>query len=506
MADGVEKKASETSAPPRPTPKKKRKSHYFESSDRGNAERLAAVCRGRIYYVERWRKWIVWTGKCWQPDDAGTRIKAMALKAVDSILEEAKKEEDQDRKKALLKWKRASGDARRIFAMIEICNALPGMCISHDKLDQKPWLLNCKNGVLDLTTGKLQKHAPGDLLTKVIDVNFNAKAKAPLFEKFMATVLPDRDVRDFLQRFAGYCATGDVSERMFVVLHGGGRNGKSVFLRCLQKALGPYAKTAAPGLLMAKQQDSHPAELADLYGARVALASEIRKGRTFDEEAVKRLTGNDRLKARFMREDWWEYDPYFKLLIAANHKPKVKDTSDSFWDRIAFIPFNVRITDKQIDRKLPSKLEKTGELEGVLNWIIKGCVAWQKDGLKVPETVKAATKAYREAEDIVGRFLSEKCVIDAAAAVLADSPLLPTSDLISAGRRWCEANGLMWPFTEKDLAERLGELGAVPGRSKHARGWRGVTLLQPVRKVVPPRGISPTSLQVTKKPTPASPN
>lgn len=446
----------------------------FDLTDRGNAERLSYYFGDRIKYVKKWRMFIVWNNHCWERDADGTEILALAMRAIDRIQGEIAVAGNKKKAQRLFAWKKQSGGASRLEAMLRLVRALPKMTIQHEQLDQHPYLLNCKNGTVDLVTGKIKRHDPDDLMTKMIDIDFDPKATAPKFVKFLSQVVPDKNVFNFLQRFAGYCATGDVEERMFVVLHGGGRNGKSVFLRCLQKALGPYATSAAPGLLMAKQQDAHPAEVADLYGARLAVASEVRKGRVFDEEAVKRLTGNDRLKARFMRENFWEYDPSFKLLIAANHKPRVRDASDSFWDRIALVSFDVRIAENKLDRKLPTKLN--GELQGILAWIVEGCLKWQKTGLQPPEVVKAATKEYRETEDVIGMFLNERCDLRPAEAKLASTPITPTADLMKAVRGWCEANNF-YVFSEKDLAERLDDAGCELTRTKAFRGWKGVTLI-----------------------------
>lgn len=447
----------------------------FEQTDHGNAERLVYYYGERIKYVEKWQIWLVWSGRVWERDPSNVRIMALAMRAKERIRDEIAAARAKFRP-PLRRWLKQSGSRGRLEAMIGLAKALPDMTVQHERLDQHPFLLNCRNGTVNLKTGSLREHQPADLLTKMIDVEYNPAAEAPRFVKFLKKVMPHRDVRLFLQRFAGYCSTGDVGERMFVVLFGGGRNGKSVFLRVLQKALGPYATSAAPGLLMAKQQDAHPAEIADLQGARLAVASEVRKGRVFDEEAVKRLTGNDTLKARFMRENFWEYDPTFKLLIAANHKPRVRDASDSFWDRIALVGFNVRIAKNKVDGTLQTKIV-AGELQGVLAWIVRGCQMWQEKGLNPPETVQAATKSYRDSEDMIGQFLTERCELKPEEADMKGSPFTPTSLIMRAAKKWCIRNNHKYVFSEKDLAERLAEAGCVLTRSKSARGWRGITLL-----------------------------
>lgn len=438
----------------------------FPLTDGGNAERLAYYFAGRLRYVAAWGVFLVWTGTHWRRDVGGVLVGALAKRAINCITAEINATKKAARRDALREWQHGSQSRARREAMIALVKSEDGVAIDHEDLDRNPYLLNCRNGTIDLRTGKLNAHDPADLITRVIPIDYAAKAKAPRWRRFLAEVLPNGEVRSFMQRFTGYCATGEVSERMFLVLFGGGRNGKSVFLRIVQKALGPYAISSAPGLLMARQQDAHPTELADLFGVRVAVASEARKGRAFDEEQVKRLTGNDTLKARRMREDFWEFDPTHKLVLAANHKPRVRDASDSFWDRVALVAFTVRIGDNKLDRNLLDKLMT--ELPGILVWIVQGCVAWRKYGVGTPAAVKATTREYREAEDVIGRFLSECCTIEQK---LRD--LTPTTHLMTSARKWCESNNL-YLFSDKDLAEALRERGCLYARTGAERGWRGI--------------------------------
>jgi putative DNA primase/helicase len=174
-----------------------------------------------------------------------------------------------------------------------------------------------------------------------------------------------------------------------------------------------------------------------------------------------------------MRENFWEFDPTFKLLIAANHKPRVRDASDSFWDRIALVSFDVRIAENKLDRKLPTKLD--GELQGILVWLVEGCLKWREKGLQVPDSVRAATKEYRESEDVIGMFLNERCEIKPDEAKSRFCPITPTADIMRAVKGWCERNNF-YAFSEKDLAERLVDLGCELTRTKAFRGWKGVTL------------------------------
>jgi putative DNA primase/helicase len=440
---------------------------FFACTDIGNSQRLVHYFGRDFRYVPAWDVFLVWGGTHWKEDRRELAIMRLAKRVVGEIETEAKATPRADVKETLDKWRKTTGGRQRLEAMVHLSKSEPGVAVEHEALDQNLWALNTLNGTVDLKSGKLKAHNRLDLLTRVIPLKFDANAKAPQWERFLAQVLPDVDVRTFLQRFLGYCATGTVEERLFVIFYGGGRNGKSVFLRLAQKALGKYAGTTMPGLLMAREKEAHPTEVAALCGLRLAVASEVKKGRTFDEEQVKRLTGNDRLTARRMREDPWEFEPTHKLLIAANHKPRVKDASKSFWDRIALIPFDIRIDDKKVDRQLIGKLTK--ELGGILGWMVRGCVDWQKNGLALPETIISATQAYKDAEDRVGRFLKERCAMDVSCKT-------PQRDLMLAAKRWSEEQNI-YSFSANDLTEHLSEIGCRVYRGHgNVPVWEGLKL------------------------------
>jgi putative DNA primase/helicase len=395
----------------------------------------------------------------------------LARDTVGLIELEARAVLDEAKKKTYRKWRALSESKQRLEAMVSLARGDVTAC--HTDLNKCKYLLNCKNGTIDLKTGKLRSHCREELHTKSTGIYFSTKAKAPKWNKFLQQVLPDEDARAFLQRFVGYSATGDVTERTFTILYGLGRNGKSVFLKMVSLALGEYAGTAAPELLMAKKTSSHPTDVADLYSKRLVIASEVKKGRGFDEESVKRLTGNDTLSARRMNEDFWQYEPTHKLLLAINHKPSVRDASDSFWDRVALIPFNVRIQDQDVDRNLVDEL--TEELPGILAWIVEGAKLWNRHGLKRPKGVAAATAEYRADEDRVGQFVLE--------CVKLDSSSFTTNEALATNiRAWCDERGL-YPLQERDVAERLTAQGCERGRrgnsarGRQTRGWIGISLI-----------------------------
>jgi len=454
------------------TPSSKKRKR-FALTDQGNTERLVHLAGSDFKYVAAWGKYIVWVGSMWVRDGSGGRMLRMTKRVIEDIEAEAKEHgKDEDKAKGVWKWYYDSQALNRRNAIIRAAHGEYNVEIDVNQLDADPWLLGVKNGVLDLRTGKLLPADRKYLITKRTNIDFKRDAKAPKWHAFLKQVIPDDDVRDFVQRYVGYCLTGRVTERMFCILHGGGRNGKSVFLGALQDLLGPYAVSTAPGLLMSRQNDAHPTEVADLHNIRLAISSEVKKGRVIDEEQLKRLTGNDRLKARRMNEDFWEFEPTFKLMIAANHKPQVRDDTDSFWDRLALIPFNTRIPDGKVDPHLRAKFKQ--ELSGILAWAVEGCLKWQKDGIAKPDAIKAATDDYRRNEDIIGKFFEEMCRFGKGFQT-------KSATLASAVKKWCEDNNLTYTFREKDLAEKLVANGAVRGRVgpkvDRARGWIGLGMV-----------------------------
>jgi putative DNA primase/helicase len=445
---------------------------FFKCTDTGNAERLVAKFGDSFRFIVEWAKWAVWDGRRWKVETS-VAMQNFAKLTARGIYREAEKAIDPGTSKALADWAKRSEARDRRAAMIACAQSEPGVALHFADFDKDPFLLNVKNGTIDLRTGERRDHRREDLITRLVPIDYDATATAPLWETFLAEVLPDAEVRTFVQRFVGYCLTGDVSERILVLLKGSGKNGKSVFLRVCRTVLGEYATVAAPELLMVKRNDTHPTEIADLYGMRFVVCSEVKAGRAFDEQRIKELTGNEgAIKARRMSEDFWSFVPMFKLAIAANHEPRVHDETDSIWDRVREVPFTVRIPDEKVDKHLFEKLSP--ELPGILAWAVRGCLEWRKNGLASPAAVKRATEAYRESEDVVGRFIADRCAFDPAF-------FATTKALTDAAREWCESNAER-EIGRKVLVERLKSQGdaARNGRRGPADG-RAYAFCRPMK-------------------------
>lgn len=451
-------------------------------TDSGNAERLVYLTEGNARYCDKWRKWLVWSGAYWEEDQGGS-LQRFAKLAASSFFDDGaeiirlareKQNDIETAHKSAEIWSkhaRQSLGASRRAAMVDLARAEPGVSIDHSLLDKDPFLFNCSNGTIDLSTGKLRPHNKADLLTKKSPVEYHEKAEAPTWLAFLNTVMRgDASLVEFLQRAAGYSITGDCTEQALFFMFGNGANGKGTFVETLLYILGEYGYAAPSDLLLTKKNEGHPTDKASLFGRRFAATPEVEQGR-WDEKMVKELTGGDTISARRMREDFWTYTPTHKLWVSGNNKPQVRGTDNGIWRRMRLIPFAHKIPEAEKDKSLPAKLRK--ETPGILRWIVDGCLLWQKSGLAVPEAVTQATKEYRAAEDTLGRFIDDKCFVGGAARVT-------TSELYKALENWCIEDG-EFKISKRLMVDRLLERGFQPDRigAEQARGWRGIGIKTP---------------------------
>lgn len=449
-------------------------------TDLGNARRLIEMHGAEVRYVPAWASWHVWDGARWRRDGKGEVVER-AKSVTRALWAEVATERDPHRRKQLGRWAAQSENVGRIDAMVKLARTAPGIAVEPDELDAQPWLFNVSNGTIDLRTGELRAHCPEDLVTKLAPVAFDAGAVCPTWTAFLERVIPDAEVRAFLQEAAGYALTGVTTEQVLFFLFGLGANGKSTLTDTLQALFGDYGRQAEPGLLLARQ-DVHPTGVADLQGARLVVATEVEEGRRLGEATVKQLTGGDRIKARYMRADFFEFTPTHKLFLHGNHRPIVRGTDHAIWRRLRLIPFTVTILRDEQDKSLVGRLRR--ELPGILTWAIEGCLRWQQTGLSEPAAVLAATSAYRTDMDVVGGFLAESCVV-------ADNAWVSAASLYRAYSTWCDDNG------ERAVSQRaLGLVLTERGLERRQHGpdrrwhWFGVGLSEPMNPLNPDSGIT----------------
>jgi P4 family phage/plasmid primase-like protien len=279
----------------------------------------------------------------------------------------------------------------------------------------------------------------------------------------------------FLQRWLGYCLTGYVVEHALAFLYGTGGNGKSVFFDTVTAILGDYALTAPMDMFLKTKYDRHPTELARLNRRRLVLANETTKGRHWDDAKIKNLTGGDKIAARFMRQDFFEFDPTHKLMLAGNSKPGLTSVDEATKRRFLLVPFTVKITNP--DKKLTDKL--VPERPAILRWMIDGARWWHRSGLEVPDCVLAPTKKYLEDQDSLSQWIEERTMECAPAA--ADT-FVPTKDLFGDYRDWCTDRNIP-AGSERAFTEALAEIhGWERDRNMGARGFKGHVLVQPRQK------------------------
>ena len=432
-------------------------------SDEALALRFADQHVGDLRYVAAWGRSLIWDGRRWRFDDTWH-----AFDLARHICREAAAECNmRNVSKAL-----ASG--KTVAAVERLAKADRRLAATTDQWDADPWLLNTPGGVIDLRTGEQRAHDPDDYCTHMTAVA--PGGACPGWQDFLSRVTGgDGELQSFLRRVAGYALTGSTAEHALFFLFGTGANGKSVFLSTIAGILADYHRTAAIETFVASAVERHPTDLASLRGARLVTATETEEGRRWAEARIKALTGGDTIAARFMRQDFFEFVPQFKLVIAGNHKPGLRSVDEAMRRRLNLIPFTVTIPPKERDKELVEKLR--AEWPGILQWMIDGCLDWQRRdgqrpaGLAAPKIVTDATADYLAEEDAVSSWIEERCERDPQAWE-------KTTDLFQSWRFWAERSG-EFVGSSKALHQKLKDRGFEPKRTKTAKGFKGLNSTPP---------------------------
>lgn len=401
-------------------PKKK-----FRLTELGNAERIAYEYGHTIKYVGD-MGWLIWDGKRWRVDTKKEieRITAKVLRGL------YKSEEESE-----TKWARMC--ERRNVRMNSIKDLMPLVPAERDDFDRHKYLLNVENGIIDLKTGKLQAHDRELNLTKITNVEYDEKATCPNWMTFLDQIfLGDKDLIEYMQRLIGYSLTGLISEQGMYFLVGGGSNGKSVFINTIKKMMGDYGVQTSSETFIKRKSDGANNDIARLNGSRFVSAVESEEGEKLQESLVKTITGGEPILARFLRQEFFEFLPEFKVFFTTNHKPVIGGIDDGIWRRVKIIPFNLSLKPHERDKKLEEKLSL--EMPGILNWAIEGCLKWQRSGLKEPYVVTKETGAYKEDMDILGPFLAETCYTDEPKN---EAIQIEAKELYQVYDRWCFGSG-----------------------------------------------------------------
>jgi len=450
-------------------------------TDLNNADVLACEYGQNLKFCEEWNKWVAWNGKCWVRDKSSIAKQAairLALEAMEEV-EEIKlpNEDDPEYKKAkstktkLEEVAKGLQSGHKINTMIQLASCHSMMSVATKDFDSDPWLFNAANGTINLRDGSFYEHRRSDMMMKIAGSNseYNSDLTdqdCSLWMEFINDVTcGDRELATYLQRIVGYIMTGDVSERALFIFYGLGSNGKGTFLRVLQEIMGDYAQPAPQGMLEENHSDDHPSRVASLHGCRLAVCSEVERGRKLAESMVKDLTGGDRLAARRMREDFWYFYPQHKLILQVNYRPIIVGDDYGIWSRVHMIPWNAKFSDAG-DNQIRNLYEiLLREASGILAWMVRGCMEWQRIGLKPPPAVLEDTQRFMKEMNHVEDYVNERLRMSDGSA-LAREEIREDYELWATARRY----QVMFPrdFVSQ-LRKHIEKFGAIEGDQRITR-------------------------------------
>lgn len=457
-------RAVELATPTTPAAQASTKTGYA-LNDRGNVDRLVDRFGADLCFVPG-LDWLRWDGCRWAPSDGPY----CELELLSAEIQQEGNTMGGDAGKAIEAWGRQCGNAGRLRGAVEVASHRAELRTDAARLDANPWLLNCTNGTLDLRTAAIREHVREDLITRTTPVAYDSCATAPRFEQFLLEVFDnDAAVANYVLRYLGSALTGKSPDRAFQVWHGAGANGKSTLIDVLRYVLGDYAVSMSIGLLLASRRPRNSAaaspDLVSLRGVRLASCVETDAGQSWNESLVKQLTGGDVIRARHLHREEIEFDPTWTIVLATNHKPIVRGTDAAIWDRIHLVPFDVRFDESSQDPTLKDKLK--AEAPGILRMLVDACRDWQSNGLQTPDRVRTAVQEYRQAQDVVGQFLTECCETGPGKHV-------PTSKMYRAYKTWSQESGEY--VHGKHAFNRIMRERGLTDERRRVVEWQGIDL------------------------------
>lgn len=438
-------------------------------TDSGNAERFIDRHGHAFRFAEDRAEWWSWVTPVWRTRDAGPMYRA-ALETARSIRAEADLCDDErpnkntkSEREKMLSWALVSESRRAMDSMLTVAAHLKPISTTSSAFNVDPWLLNTPKGIVDLRDdGSITPNRPEAMMTRCTRAKYDAMATCPEWSAFMKTITcGDVELEDYLQRAAGMTLIGNQRDHVVLFCSGDGGNGKGTFLNTLLWVLGDYGMTLQPNVLIEKRNDSHPTELADLEGMRMAVTAELPRNAAWDEVKLKSLSGADRIRAHKMRQDNVEFDASHTLWIAGNDQPRIRGTNAGIWRRMKAIPFDANIPPEEQDRDLPDKLK--AESDGILWWMLEGCRMYRERGLADCAAVARKTSEYRRDEDLLGQFLDTCCIIDPSATV-------PKHIFRAAFTEWADSTGFHVP-TDRSLKSDLARKEITDHRPAKSEPW-----------------------------------
>lgn len=441
----------------------------YNLTDMGNAERLIKLHGLDLRFSYEFNHWLIFDGRRWRKDDLGA-VMHKAKSIPRKMYRDASRIDDDSVRQNLISYALKLENHQKLTNLVNLAKSESGVPIMAHELDTRPFLLNVLNGTIDLQTGRLKEHDRNNLITRLIPFAYDPRAECPAWLAHLNKLMnSSREKIDFLQKAFGYSLTGDTSERIVFFQYGEGANGKSITTDTIAMVLGDYAMRTPTDTLMIKRNEGIPNDIARLRGARFVYASEAEQGKRLAESQIKDMTGGEKLTARFMRGEFFEFRPEFKIWFSSNHKPIIRGTDQAIWDRIRLIPFTVRIP--EAERIAGPILLKKFKMEGsgILAWLVKGSLTWLNEGLIPPDEVVKATKSYRDEMDIISDFIEDRYNKEALSTVTA-------KDLFIEYEKWCAENGEE-PVRKRTFGLKLMEKGFTQTRTHGGvRAWKGLSL------------------------------
>ena len=428
----------------------------FDWTDAANGERLAQRVMGLYCFVPG-LGWHVWEGNHYVLDNAGSIVR----QAVASVKEYAETNPEGQA------WARKSMAMPRLMAAIAIAESMPEVVALPIEFDAKPLELCTPGGIVDLSSARMRDATPG--LDKHTHQTRFTPSKLPgttKWDAFLKMVLTDKDRIDYLQLLCGVILIGEVRWHVLPVFVGVGANGKSTLLDIFLGVLGDYAAVMPENFLLDTGRLEHSTEIARLRGVRLAVASETRPDGKFNESRVKMLTGEQKLTGRAMRKDFMDFIATHTMLLILNHLPQVRSGGDSFWRRLRLLEFKYQVPDKLRNPHLAQEI-LAEEGPAVLAWMIEGALRVQREGLNEPYLVANATRLYRDEEDHINAFCTDK---------VDKSPehAHTTVEIYGSYVAWCKSNGQI-PLAQVALIRELRQRYPLePTKLGRQRGWKGI--------------------------------
>jgi len=376
---------------------------------------------------------------------------------------------DEAEKSALRKHALNSQSVARLSGMVNLAK-IHVRNVNRGDFDKDPWLLNCLNGTIELRTGKFREHRREDLMSKIAPVKYDPTADCLLWKKCLGDwMLGDTEKVSYLQRQGGYTITGCTNEEVMPILWGSGRNGKSKFYVTIYNVLGEgeYAKAANfDSFVIKKGDEGMPNDIAGWCGMRLIVAAEGEHSKRLAEAKLKLCIGRDPVTGEFKYQEEFNYLPTYKVWLVTNPKPRIVGTTEAIWDKIHFVAWRRYFRPEERDPELQEKLN--AEASGVLNWLIEGCLEWQKKRLSLPDSMREDTEQYRHEQDVVGRFIDEECVV-------GEKFTSPKKFTYTCFKDWAEDAGEHYTMTQVEFNEKM-LCKYDEGRSNAGRFWRGFKL------------------------------